>query len=233
MENFLNLKNIMLASGLVAVTMLIGCTAIPSDGSRVAYKNNTSVGLSINSKTQLVYVKRKNKLFENCIPHRTGSVADTDEFVVGMRCTFASSIPDSIEFQYLAGLTNDETFAKYYGKHIIRHPGPGTDYFDLNGKKVSLDEWHKNGAQRERQAIMSLPTSAWKTYKIDLKSIMKKYKGVQPKGTPSIAGSPIPNPLKAIHRRGLTIRVDIDPNNKATMKEVYFWEGGTVENFTY
>ncbi len=239
MENFLNLKNIIVASGLVAVTMLIGCSTVARDGSRIAYKNNTRVNLAISSKEDYIYIKRPNSLFQNCVPNKSrSSASDTKDYFSFMNCDFQQNIPDTISFQYLVE-PSDNDIREYFGKSVINYNTNSLEYFDIYGNKVSSkEEWLRRGSERQHKAIMALPTSAWKTYTIDLKSIMNKYKGVKPKGTPTLGGLPvgigvpIGSPFGGLHKRELRLKVDIT-DNKVTVKERYSWESGAVENFTY
>ncbi len=237
MKTVLTVKNIVVINAVIAITILSGCVLMPREYSTSKY--NIAVGLYIKSETNKVYVKKANSLFQNCIPYKYRGRGDTKNYFDGMSCDFEKNIPNNIEFQYLVGLSDDETQKKYYGKEITNKTTYKTEYFDLNGNKVSLEQWYERGEQKENQAIMSLPQSAWKTYKIDVKSILKKYRGVRPKGTPIIAavpigiGAPIGSPFKSlINQRYLAIGVDISKNG-VNVEEHLSWANRTMENFTY
>lgn len=194
-------------------------------------------GFSVTSSDTLIVVKNTD-IFKKCIPKDGENV--NSEYFIGVRCIFNGKAPDEFSITYAVWLNDEERRNRFYGKiEYVYDEESGVTvprYIDINGNVVSREVWGERATKKIDKAISELPESAWKTYTVNTKSRLEKYKSITPDGQPMGITIPIgwgiflPSVLPSLQDRTLNLDIRIDQNGKVDIKEDYGWENELPSN---
>lgn len=190
---------------------------------------NNDLYVQFNDPQDSLYLVRKTKKLENC----SDNIENHSQYIWwGFNCNFKSSnIPDKMTITYSKWMTQEESKKRFYGKSTFDpDKEPMYTYYDLDNNVVAKETWLQEGNKREFAAIDKLPPSAWHTYTIDTKAIMKKYQGKLPPGLPNGSILPgLPALFPPAQPSEVVISIYIDPKTGAiSTKDTYRWQTPTT-----
>jgi|GEM_PF-5602793 len=194
-------------------------------------------GFSVTSPDTLIVVKNTD-IFKKCIP-KDGE-DPKNEYFIGVRCIFKGKAPDGFNITYAVWLDDNERRNRFYGKiEYVYDEESGVTvprYIDINGNIVSREVWEERATKKIDKAISEFPESAWKTYTIDAKNRLEKYKGKTPDGQPMGLTIPIgwgiflPSILPSLKDKTLNLDININKNGKVEVEEDYHWKNELPSN---
>ena len=165
-------KRIFVSLGSALLLGLGGCSSYPLAPTELTVKLSSSEAGSL-------YVYKNSSGFENCYPKMNSQYGYS---IWGGHCILEpKDVPEKVVIEYARWLKSGEGTRKYKGSSEYDSDSGEFVYRNPKGVKLSREQWLKEGWQREVNAIAKLPPSAWRTFTIYPKQLLKKYQGVTPK----------------------------------------------------
>lgn len=194
-------------------------------------------GISVDGEDYFIVIKNTS-IFEKCKPAYSFYESKESDYFFGVRCLFENTAPpDSFEIVYAIWPNDDIGFERFFGKEIWKYePGVDNIYIDLEGNSLTKEEWLRNGNKNLNKAIAQLPDSAWKTYTVDVKSTLEKYKDKTPEGRPMGIvipfgwGTYFPSLFPSLQDRIIQFDLLIDKEGNVELEEDYRWKNELPSN---
>ena len=166
-------KRIFVSLGSALLLGLGGCSSYPLAPTELTVKLSSREAGSL-------YVYKNSSGFENCYPKMNSQYGYS---IWGGHCILEpKDVPEKVVIEYARFMGNKEITRTFYGKQVWVMEDISQNYFvNLKGERVSHEEWARQGKLKEKAYINSLPPSAWHTFTIYPKQLLKKYQGVTPK----------------------------------------------------
>ena len=168
------IKLISLSLGTALLLGLGGCASYPLVPTKLTIQMR-------GSGTGMLYAMKNSAGFEKCSPKVNTQYGYS---IYGDHCNFQpKDVPEKVVIEYAPFMGNKESTRTFYGKQVWIMEDISQNYFvNLKGERVSQEEWARQGKLKEKAYINSLPPSAWRTFTIYPKQILKEYQGVTPQG---------------------------------------------------
>ena len=200
------------------ITTLALCTLVLSGCATAVNTPFASTRLILNLRVPtsmgVLYAMKNSPGFEKCYPKVN---TDYGYSILGGHCAFTpKDTPDKIVIEYARFMSTDERISTFYGESVwvIENNSPKY-YLDLKGERVSQEEWARQGKLKEKAYINSLPPSAWRTFIIYPKQLLKKYQGVTPEYGSANTSS---------FAKNLVYQLSIQPDSTIKTEEFYTYE---------
>jgi len=121
-----------------------------------------------------------------------------------------------VVIEYARFMSSKESTRTFYGKQVWVMEDISQNYFvNLKGERVSHEEWARQGKLKEKAYINSLPPSAWRTFTIYPKQLLKKYQGVTPEYGSAITSG---------FAKKLVYQLIMQPDSTIKTEETYSYE---------
>ena len=201
------IKLISLSLGTALLLGLGGCASYPLVPTKLIVDFD-------NSKAGTLYAMKNSAGLENCMNNRNNPNGYS---IYGGHCTFQpKDVPEKVVIEYARFMGNKEITRTFYGKQVWVMEDISQNYFvNLKGERVSHEEWARQGKLKEKAYINSLPPSAWRTFTIYPKQLLKKYQGVTPEYGSAITSS---------FAKKLVYQLIMQPDSTIKTEETYSYE---------
>ena len=200
------IKLISLSLGTALLLGLGGCASYPLVPTKLIVDFD-------NSKAGTLYAMKNSAGLENCMNNRNNPNGYS---IYGGHCTFQpKDVPEKVVIEYARWLKSGEGTRRYKGTSGYDAESNEFVYRNLQGVKLSREQWLKEGWQREVNAIAQLPPSAWRTFTIYPKQLLKKYQGVTPEYGSAITSS---------FAKKLVYELSMQPDSTIKTEETYSYE---------
>ena len=199
-------KRIGLSLSIALLLGLGGCASNPLATTKLIIQMQSSG-------TGSLYAMKNSPGFNNCSPTPNTQYGYS---IYGDHCTFQpKDIPEKVVIEYARWLKSGEGTRKYKGTSEYDSDSGEFVYRNLEGVKLSREQWLKEGWRREVNAIAQLPPSAWHTFTIYPKQLLKKYQGVTPEYGSAITSG---------YAKKLVYTLSMQPDSTIKTEETYSYE---------
>ena len=201
------IKLISLSLGTALLLGLGGCASYPLAPTKLMVTMK-------DYQADTMYAMKNSAGFNNCSPTPNTQYGYS---IYGGHCTFQpKDIPEKVVIEYARFMSTDEKISTFYGESVwVIEDNSPKYYLNLNGERVSHEEWVREGKLKEKAYINSLPPSAWHTFTIYPKQLLKKYQGVTPEYGSAITSR---------YAKKLVYTLSMQPDSTIKTEETYSYE---------
>jgi hypothetical protein len=199
-------KQIGLSLGTTLLLGLGGCASYPLVPTKLIVDFD-------NSKAGTLYAMKNSAGLENCMNNRNNPNGYS---IYGGHCTFQpKDVPEKVVIEYARFMSSQES-KKFYGKGPVTNASGVKTYYGADGQAYSdRISYSEAGNKKQGQAIAQLPPSAWRTFTIYPKQLLKKYQGVTPEYGSAITSS---------FAKKLVYQLIMQPDSTIKTEETYSYE---------
>ena len=200
------IKQIGLSLGTALLLGLGGCSSHP------LAPTDLTVSM-IDHQADTMYAMKNSPGFEKCYPKVN---TDYGYSIYGGHCTFQpKDVPEKVVIEYARFMSSQES-KKFYGKGPVTNASGVKTYYGADGQAYSdRISYSEAGNKKQGQAIAQLPPSAWRTFTIYPKQLLKKYQGVTPEYGSAITSS---------FAKKLVYQLIMQPDSTIKTEETYSYE---------
>ena len=204
-------KKIGLSLSIALLLGLGGCASNPLAPTRLIIDFD-------NSKAGTLYAMKNSAGLKNCMNNRNNPNGYS---IYGGHCTFQpKDIPEKVVIEYARFMSSKESVKRFYGHQEFADNEYGVLYYSPEGKVYNGEyggrtAYVSSGKQRQAQAIAQLPPSAWHTFIIYPKQLLKKYQGVTPEYGSALTSG---------YAKKLVYTLSMQPDSTIKTEETYSYE---------
>ena len=160
-----------------------------------------------------LYARKNSPGLENC---STKINTQYGYSLWGTHCTFQpKDIPEKVVIEYARFMSSKES-DKFYGKGPVTDASGVKTYYGADGEAFSDQvSYVAAGRKKQAKAIAQLPPSAWHTFTIYPKQLLKKYQGVTPEYGSAITSG---------YAKKLVYTLSMQPDSTIKTEETYSYE---------